>query len=155
LAVAGTVGTVRGQADSYPSKPVRLVVGFAPGGAADSVARAMNEAFSKELGQSVIVDNKPGAGSSIAAELVAKSPPDGYTLLIASPSSISGNPALNPKLGYAPSDLHPVTKITTSSLVLAVNVDTGIRSVSDLIAAAKKNPGALNYATSGHGYRPT
>ena len=83
---------------AYPSKPIRLVVGFAPGGAADYVARAMSDAFGKALGQPVVVENKPGAGSSIAAEIVAKAPPDGYTLLIASPSSISVNPALNPKL---------------------------------------------------------
>jgi len=102
----------------------------------------------------VVVDNKPGNGSSIAADLVAKAPPDGYTILIASPSSISVNPALNPKLTYKPSDLLPVTKITTSPLVLAVNPATGIRSVNDLIAAAKKDPGKLNYSTSGNGSAP-
>ena len=105
------------------------MIGFAPGGAADYVARAMSDAFGKALGQPVVVDNKPGNGSSIAADLVAKAPPDGYTLLIASPSSISVNPALNPKLAYKPSDLLPVTKMTTSPLVLAVNPATGIRSV--------------------------
>jgi tripartite-type tricarboxylate transporter receptor subunit TctC len=142
------------QTAAYPSKPIRLVIGFAPGGAADHVARTMSDPFSKALGQPVIVDNKPGNGSSIAAELVAKSPPDGYTLLIASPSSISVNPSLNPALSYKPSDLVPVTKITTSPLVLAVNADTGIRSVGDLIAAARKDPGKLNYSTSGNGSAP-
>ena len=139
---------------AYPNKPIRLVIGFAPGGAADYVARAMNEAFSKALGQPVIIDNKPGNGSSIAAEIVAKAPADGYTVLIASPSSISVNPALNPKLGYTPSELAPVTKITTSPLVLAVNPATSIRSVADLIAAAKKDPGKLNYSSSGNGSAP-
>jgi len=138
----------------YPSRPVRLVVGFAPGGAADLVARAMSEAFSKALGQPVVVDNKPGNGSSIAADIVAKAPPDGYTLLIASPSSMSVNPALNPKIGYTAKDLAAVTKITTSPLVLAVNPSTGIKSVGELIAAAKKNPGKLNYSTSGNGSAP-
>ena len=138
----------------YPSKPIRLVVGFAPAGAADYVARAMSEAFGKALGQTVVVDNKPGNGSSVAADLVAKSPPDGYTLLIASPSSISVNPALNPNLSYTPADLLPVTKMTTSPLVLAVNPATGIRSVADLIAAAKKDPDKLNYSTSGNGSAP-
>src|SRR3954469_25061788 len=118
----------------YPNKPIRLVIGFAPGGAADYVARSMSDAFSKALGQTVVVDNKPGNGSSIAAEIVAKAPPDGYTLLIASPSSISVNPALNPKLGYTPKELLPVTKMTTSPLVLAVNPNTGIQSVAQLIA---------------------
>ena len=139
---------------AYPSKPIRLVIGFAPGGAADHVARSMSDAFGKALGQAVVVENKPGNGSSIAADLVAKSAPDGYTILIASPSSISVNPALNPKLPYKPSDLLPVTKITTSPLVLAVNPATGIKTVPELIAAAKKDPGKLNYSTSGNGSAP-
>jgi tripartite-type tricarboxylate transporter receptor subunit TctC len=142
------------QPDGYPNKPIRLVIGFAPGGAADIVARVMSDEFGKALGQPVVVENKPGAGSSIAAEQVAKSRPDGYTLLIASPSSISVNPALNPKLSYKPADLMPVTKMTTSPLVLAVNPATGIRSVTELIAAAKKDPGKLNYSTSGNGSAP-
>jgi tripartite-type tricarboxylate transporter receptor subunit TctC len=150
---AFAAGATHAQAP-YPSKPVRVVIGFAPGGAADHVARSMSDAFGKALGQSVIVENKPGNGSSIAAEIVAKAPPDGYTLLIASPSSISVNPALNPKIGYAPKDLLPVTKMTTSPLVLAVNPATNIKSISELIAAAKKDPGKLNFATSGNGSAP-
>ena len=141
-------------AQTYTNKPVRLIVGFAPAGAADTVARAMSDAFGRALGQSVIIDNKPGAGSSLAADFVAKAPPDGYTVLIASPSSISVNPALNPKLSYKFSDLQPVLKITTSPLVIAANTSLGITSVKDLIAAAKKAPGAINYATSGIGSAP-
>ena len=152
LAALGTSAVA--QPAAYPSKPIRLVIGFAPGGAADYVARAMSDSFSKALGQPVVVDNKPGNGSSIAADIVAKAPADGYTLLIASPSSISVNPALNPKLSYKPSDLQPVTKMTTSPLVLAVNPATGIRTVPELIAAAKKEPGKLNYSTSGNGSAP-
>ena len=155
LALAAFAGAAWPQAATgYPARPIRLVIGFAPGGAADYVARAMSDAFAKALGQSVLVDNKPGNGSSIAADLVAKAPADGYTLLIASPSSISVNPALNPKLSYTPSDLAPVAKITTSPLVLAVNPATGIRSVAELIAAARKDPGKLNYSTSGNGSAP-
>ena len=154
LALAGFGVAAWAQPAAYPNHPIRLVIGFAPGGAADTVARVMSDAFGKALGQPVLVDNKPGNGSSIAADLVAKSPPDGYTLLIASPSSISVNPALNPKLPYAPADLLPVTKMTTSPLVLAVNPATGIQSVPELIAAAKKNPGKLNYSTSGNGSAP-
>lgn len=138
----------------YPNKPIRIVIGFAPGGAADYVARAMSESFSKALGQTVLIDNKPGNGSSIAADIVAKAAPDGYTLLIASPSAISVNPALNPKLTYKPSDLLPVGKMTTSPLVLAVNPSSSIRTVPDLIAAARKDPGKLNYSTSGNGSAP-
>lgn len=142
------------QTAPYPNKPIKLIVGFAPGGAADYVARNVGIALGQNLGQSIIIENKPGAGSSIAAEQVAKSAPDGYTILIASPSSISVNPALNQKLGYKASDLQPVSKLTSSPLVIAVNPSTGIVSVKDLIAKAKKNPGGLNYATSGNGSAP-
>jgi tripartite-type tricarboxylate transporter receptor subunit TctC len=154
LASGALACSASAQPAGYPNKPIRLVVGFAPAGAADSVARAMSDAFGKALGQPVVVDNKPGNGSSIAAELVAKSPPDGYTMLIASPSSISVNPALNPSLPYTAKDLIAVTKMTTSPLVLAVNAAIGIRSVTDLIAAAKKDPGKLNYSSSGNGSAP-
>jgi tripartite-type tricarboxylate transporter receptor subunit TctC len=146
--------SIAAAAQGYPARPVHLVVGFAPGGAADTVARAMSDAMGKALGGTVIVDNKPGAGSSTAAEHVAKSAPDGYTVLLASPSSISVNPALNPKLPYKFSDFQPVVKVTTSPLVIAVNPGTGIQSVKDLIAEAKKAPGKLNYATSGNGSAP-
>jgi tripartite-type tricarboxylate transporter receptor subunit TctC len=138
----------------YPIRPIRLVVGFAPGGAADTVARTVGAAMARELGQPVVIENRPGAGSSIAAENVAKSPPDGYSLLIASPSSISVNPALNPKLNYRPQDLLPITKITASPLVIAVNPATGITSIKELIAADKKTPGKLNYASAGNGSAP-
>ncbi len=138
----------------YPSKPIRLIVGFAPGGAADYVARTVGEALGKALGQSIVIENKAGAGSSIAADLVAKSPPDGYTLLIASPSSISVNPALNPKLAYSARDLAPIGKVTSSPLVIAASPASGITSVAELIAKAKAAPGQLNYATSGNGSAP-
>lgn len=142
------------QSPAYPSKPVRLVVGFAPGGAADYVARAMSDALGKAMGQPIFIENRAGAGSSIAAEFVAKSAPDGYTVLIASPSSMSVNPALNAKLGYTARDLTPITKVTSSPLVIAANPASGITSVQDLIAKAKKAPGTLNYATSGNGSAP-
>ena len=139
---------------TFPSKPLKLVVGFAPGGAADTVARAISDHLAKALGQPVVIENRAGAGSSIAAEYVAKSAPIGYTLLIASPASISVNPALNPKLGYKPSDLTPVTKVSTSPLLIVVNPGTQIDSVKELITTAKRSPGTLNYATSGVGSAP-
>jgi tripartite-type tricarboxylate transporter receptor subunit TctC len=141
-------------AQTYPAKPVRLIVGFAPGGAADFVARALGDALGRVLGQSIVIENRAGAGSSIAAEYVAKSAPDGYTMLIASPSSISVNPALNPKIGYSPRDLAPITKVSSSPLLVAVNPGAGVASIRDLIAAAKKAPGRLNYASSGNGSAP-
>src|SRR5204863_3074867 len=87
---------------SYPSKPIKLLVGFAPGGAADTVARAYAEPLSRALGQPIVIENRAGAGSSIAAETVAHAPADGYTILIASPASVSGHPAVNPYPSYTP-----------------------------------------------------
>jgi tripartite-type tricarboxylate transporter receptor subunit TctC len=154
LAAALLLCGLDASSQGYPSKPIRLVVGFAPGGAADTVARAFGEYLGRNLGQPVVIENRAGAGSSIAVDNVAKSAPDGYSLLIASPAGISVNPALNSKLTYKPSDLMPVTKITTSPLLIVVNPATGIASVKDLIATAKKSPGKLNYATSGVGSAP-
>src|SRR5687768_6665553 len=140
---------------TYPSKPVRLVVGFAPGGAADFVSRAFQEPLGRALGQPLVIENRPGAGSSIAAEHVAKAAPDGYTVLIASPSSILVNPLISPKASFNPlKDLIAVGKVSSSPLILAVNPGIGISSVKELIAHAKKNPGKLNYATSGNGSAP-
>jgi tripartite-type tricarboxylate transporter receptor subunit TctC len=141
-------------AQAYPNKPIKLVVGFAPGGAADYVARSIGEPLGRALGQTVIIENKAGGGSSIAANSVAKSAPDGYTILIASPSSISVNPTLNPKIGYTAKELAPISKITASPLVIAANTSLGINSLQDLIARAKRQPGVLNYATSGNGSAP-
>ncbi len=141
-------------AQGYPTKSVRLVVGFAPGGAADTVGRALAGGLSRELGQPIVIENRAGAGSSIAADNVAKSPPDGYSILIASPAAISVNPALNPKLPYKPGDLAPIAKVSSSPLLIVVNPATGIKSVKELIAAATKAPGTLNYATSGMGSAP-
>ncbi len=154
LTLSGLSLGAAAQAPGYPVKPIRLVVGFAPGGAADYVARAMSDALGKAMGQPMVIENRAGAGSSIAAEMVAKSAADGYTVLIASPSSISVNPALNAKLGYSARDLAPITKVTSSPLVIAVNPATGINSVQDLIARARKEPGVLNFATSGNGSAP-
>ncbi len=139
----------------YPAKPIRLVLGFAPGGAADAVSRTIGDPLGRLLGQSIIVDNRPGNGSSLAAELVAKAPPDGYTMLIASPSSQSVNPAINKDLGYVPErDFAPVTKVTSSPLVVAVHPSVPAKSVRELIAYAKKMPGKLNYGSSGNGSAP-
>jgi tripartite-type tricarboxylate transporter receptor subunit TctC len=139
----------------YPNKPVRLVVGFAPGGAADQVARAYQEPLARELGQPLIVENRAGAGSSIAAEHAAKSPADGYTLLIASPSSILVNPIITPRPGFEPRrDLVPVSKVSSSPLVAAAHASVGAGTLRELIAHAKKNPGKLNYGSSGNGSAP-
>src|SRR5216117_3972108 len=142
-------------AQSYPSRPVKLVVGFAPGGAADFVARVFVDPLSRALGAPIVVENKPGAGSSIAAESVAKAAPDGYTVLIASPSSILVNPLLSPNPGFQPlRDLAPVSKLSASPLVVAVNPGVGVSSLRELIDHAKKHPGKLNFASSGNGAAP-
>ena len=150
--LCGAASLAQGQ--TWPAKPLRVVVGFAPAGAADYVARSLSEPLARALGQSIIVENRAGAGSSIAAEYVAKAAPDGYTILIASPSSISVNPAVNPKLGYSAKDLAPVSKVSSSPLVVAVSLGLGINSMAELIAAVKKAPGKFNYATSGNGSAP-
>jgi tripartite-type tricarboxylate transporter receptor subunit TctC len=142
-------------AQPYPSKPMKLVVGFAPGGAADFVARAFQDGLSKELGQPIIIENRAGAGSSIAAEYVAKAAPDGYTFLIASPSSILVNPLLTPKASFdSKRDLLPVSKVSSSPLVVAAHASVGVSNLRELIAQAKKAPGKLNYGTSGNGSAP-
>lgn len=148
-------GSAAAIAQTYPGKPIRLVVGFAPGGAADLTARAIGDPLGRLLGQGLVIDNRPGAGSSIAAEHVARAAPDGYTILIASPSSICVNPVMNPKIGYDPQrDFAPISKITSSPMVVAVNPALPVRSIPDLIAEAKKAPGKLNYASSGIGSAP-
>jgi tripartite-type tricarboxylate transporter receptor subunit TctC len=140
-------------AQPYPSRPVHLVVGFAPGGSTDVFARALAVPLAKELGQPVVVENKPGAGSSIAADTVSKAAPDGYTMLLSPPSGYSVNPALNPKLDYQ-KNLLPVTLLGSSPLVVVVNASSPIKSIKDLAEDAKKAPGKLNYATSGNGSAP-
>jgi len=140
-------------AQTYPTRPVHLVVGFAPGGSTDVFARALAIPLAKELGQPVIVENKPGAGSSIAADQVSKAPSDGYTMLLSPPSGYSVNPALNPKLDYQ-KNLLPVTLLGNSPLVVVVNANSPITSIKELIDAAKKAPGKLNFATSGNGSAP-
>jgi tripartite-type tricarboxylate transporter receptor subunit TctC len=142
-------------AQTYPSRPIKLVVGFAPGGAADFVSRSFQDGLSKELGQPIIIENRAGAGSSIAAEYVAKAAPDGYTFLIASPSSILVNPLLTPKASFdSKRDLLPVSKVSSSPLVVAAHASVGVSNLRELIAQAKKAPGKLNYGTSGNGSAP-
>lgn len=142
-------------AQTYPTKPIRLIVGFAPGGAADIISRAMSEPLGRALGQNIIVDNKPGAGSSVAADFVAKSAPDGYTILIASQSGMIINPLINKNVGYSVErDFAAITQVTSSPLVVAVNPALPARSIPELIAEAKRSPGKLNFASSGNGSLP-
>jgi len=142
-------------AQGFPSKPVHLVVGFDAGGAADIIARAMSDPLSRALGQSVIVENRPGAGSSLAAAFVARAAPDGYTIIIASQSGMIVNPLINKNVTYdTQRDFAAITQVTSSPLVVAVNPSLPVKSIRELIAEAKKNPGKLNFSTSGNGSLP-
>lgn len=141
-------------AQTWPDHPVKLVVGFTPGGAADYVARSVGDALGRVLGQPIVIDNKPGAGSSLAADFVSKAPPDGYTIFIASPSAISVNPAIDPKKAPAVQNLVPVAKLTASPLVIAANPKLGVKSIPELIDLAKKSPGKINFAHAGMGSAP-
>ena len=138
-------------AQSYPEKPVRIVVPFPPGGGNDIIVRAMTEDMTKSLGQQVLVDNKPGAGTVIGTDAVAKSPPDGYTILIAS-FAFAVNPSLLPKLPYDhPKAFTPITLIGRSPNIVIVPPDRPFKTMSELTAHARANPGKLNYGSFGNG----
>lgn len=136
---------------NYPSKPIRIVVGQATGGATDVVARLVSPKLSEQLGQQVIVENRTGAAGSIGAAFVAKSAPDGYNLLVAS-SSYAINPSLYTDMPFDPvRDLLPVTLIAEAPFLLVVHPSMPVRSVKDLVALAKQKPGTLNFASGGNG----
>jgi tripartite-type tricarboxylate transporter receptor subunit TctC len=138
-------------AHAFPDKPIRIVVPFSPGGGADLIARTLASELAKELGQPLIVDNKPGAGTVIGSDLVAKGAPDGYTLLLSSIAH-SVNPALADKLPYSTEkDFVPVAMLVRSPNVLVVRADSPFKSVRDLIDAARAKPGGLTYASPGNG----
>jgi len=140
------------QAQSYPAKPIRMVVPYTAGGPADLLARALGQKLTDAWGQQVIVENKPGANEIIAAQDVAKSPPDGYNWLLASDAVYSLNPYLYSKLPYDPAkDFAPVARIVTANLMLVARPDFPAGTVRELIDYAKKNPGKLNYGTVGAG----
>jgi tripartite-type tricarboxylate transporter receptor subunit TctC len=138
-------------AQAWPSKPLRLVTGSAPGGGSDFVARILAEKLGERFGHTVIVDNRPGAGGAIGADVVAKANPDGYTLLLNTGSAIAVNPALQ-KLPYdVKRDFAPVMLVSRAPFVLAVHPALPAKSVSELVQHAKANPGKLSYASSGIG----
>lgn len=141
------------QAENYPSKPIRLVIGYSPAGAADFIARIVADAMSKELGQPILVDNKPGAGSTLASALLWRAPADGYTLGLAT-GTLYGIDQHLYKVKYAATDFTPITLLTISPLVLAVNPKLGVNSLGELVAKARSNPGKLNYSSSGIGGSP-
>jgi tripartite-type tricarboxylate transporter receptor subunit TctC len=139
-------------AQSYPNKTIRLVVGFTPGGVSDVLARAMSARLSQNFGQQVVVDNRPGAGTTIASEIIAKSAPDGYTLYFADATTHAINATLYRKLPYdSLKDFTYISLVASTPLLLVVNPALPAHSVAELIALAKSKPGQLNYASSGTG----
>ena len=146
-AIASTGATAQG---SYPSKPIRFVVPFSAGGSQDVIARLLAQKLSTSLGHQLVIDNRGGAAGLIAAELVAKAPPDGYTILLTSAGQISIAPALHPKLAYDPvRDFAPITQLIDTPMALIVTTGLPVKSVADLIALARAKP--LNYASTGNG----
>ena len=150
LALAATFALVV-HAQPFPSKPIKVVVPFTPGSATDIIARTLGERLQASLGQPIVVENRPGAGGTIGALVVAQSPPDGYTLLVQS-SGHTVNPHIYTSLGYDTlKDFAAVTPLVTLPNVLIVSPAKGYKSVGELVAAAKAKPGALNYASAGTG----
>lgn len=146
-----TSGHANAQA-AFPTKPIRIVVPFPPGGYSDSLARTIATGMSTAFGQSVVVENKPGAGGNIGADLVAKSPPDGYTLLMGTIGTQSINPLIYSKMPYdAAKDFVPIAFVADAETVLVVHPSVQARTVAELIALAKKSPDTLTYASGGSG----
>jgi tripartite-type tricarboxylate transporter receptor subunit TctC len=136
----------------YPTRPIRLIVGFAPGGGTDTTARAIAQKLGAELGQQVVVDNRPGAAGNIATELVARATPDGYTLLMGTIAALAINPTLYDKLPFDPvRDFAPISQAVNSTNILVVHPTVPAKTLQELIALARAKPGQLNYGSSGVG----
>lgn len=150
LALVSTVAPVHAQ--PYPTKPIRMVVPSAPGSGPDLIARVVAQKLTESLGKPVVADPRPGAGGSLGAEIVAKSPPDGYTLIMGSAGSHSVNSALYPKLPYdAVKDFAPISLVSTAPNILIVHPSLPVKSVKDLVALAKAKPGDLTFGSGGNG----
>ena len=150
LAGLSVVGQVQAQS-TYPQKPVRLIVPFAPGGASDILARTLGQKLSETTGQSFVIENKPGAGGTLGAELVAKSAADGYTLLLADVAVHTIAPKLYPKLGYTQEQLLPVINLATFAHILITAPASTLKSFADVLALDKAKPGRFSVASSGNG----
>jgi len=155
LALAASLFLSLAHAQPYPAKPIRIIVPYAPGGTSDILARQIGPKLTEAWGQPVIVENKPGANGNVGADFVAKSAPDGYTLLLTDLGGLVISASVYPKLPFDPSkDFSPVAMVSYSPHVLAVHPSVKANSVKELIALAKANPGKLNFAISGIGGAP-
>lgn len=150
LLAGAALAATAAQAQSWPARPIRLVVPFPPGGLIDNMARLLGPRLSQELGQPLVIDNKPGAGGNLGAAEAARAAPDGYTLLMASPP-LTISPALYTSLPYKPEQIAPVGLVGRVPNVLLVNPKSGILSVADLLARVRQAPGRMNYASNGNG----
>jgi tripartite-type tricarboxylate transporter receptor subunit TctC len=152
LASAVTLPNQTAQAADYPSRPIHLIVPYAAGGAADSIARILAKRMGKAMGQTIVVENRGGGGSIVGTEFVNKAEPDGYTLLLGQSGPISINPAVYKNLPYDPvKDFAPVSLTTTYPYVMVVNPSLGVKTLKEFVALARSKPGALNYGTTGVG----
>ena len=152
ISLIGLVISFNGKAQSYPNQPIRLVIPFAAGGPSDVLARGFSHKLGESLGQPIIIDNKPGAGTNLAAEFVAKSKADGYTIFLMMVGTQAINETLYKKLSYNTiKDFSPISLIASSSLMLVANPSVPVKSVADLIAYLKTNPGKINFGSSGTG----
>jgi tripartite-type tricarboxylate transporter receptor subunit TctC len=152
IAIGLAASSLQVQAQTYPNQPIRLIVPFAAGGPSDVLARAFSQKLGEDLGQPVIIDNKPGAGTNLAAEFVARSKPDGYTIFLMMVGTQAINETLYKKLSYnTVKDFAPITLVASSSLMLVANPSVPVKNVNDLIAFAKANPGKVNFGSSGTG----
>nr|WP_232081071.1 tripartite tricarboxylate transporter substrate binding protein [Variovorax sp. SRS16] len=150
LALALASGAVLAQA--YPSRPIRLIVPFPPGGGTDTIARELVNKIATEQGWTVVIDNRPGSGGNLGVDAAAKAAPDGYTLVMGQTSNLAINPTLYPKLPYNPvKDLAAIGLVASSPLAIVVAADSPYKTLADVVAAAKAKPGVLNFATSGNG----
>jgi tripartite-type tricarboxylate transporter receptor subunit TctC len=155
VALCGLAAGESALAQTYPSKPVRIVTPYPPGGGGDYLARLFGDRLSKGWAQPVVVENRPGAATIIGTEMVARAAPDGYTLLVTSDSSVTSNPHLYPKMTFDPlRDLAPVTQLIGSNMVVVVHPSLPVGSISELVALAKSQPGKLNYSSFGGGSQP-
>ena len=151
-AVLAALTSMPAFAQSYPAKPIRLIVPFPAGGATDILARALSQKLGEKIGQTVVVENRPGAGGTIGADAASKSAADGYTLLLATSSTHSIGPAINPKIPYnAETDFTPIAYVASSPNVVVVPNTLPVKTMREFIDYARKNPGKLNYASSGNG----